>query len=90
MTSTGKKARKTGGDRFACKRGRKRSPRTKTFGSLPYSYRDGKGNSASFKAVKVARCDCAAGCPGISGGQCGFGRRHRFEDRMNSIFEGAA
>lgn len=69
MITTGKKARQRHGNRFACKRAKAKKESNKSFGSLPYSFREGKGNAASFRAVRVAKCDCATGCDGISGGQ---------------------
>jgi hypothetical protein len=43
MTSTGKKARKTGGNRFACKARKAKTRKNKVFGSLPVSAINGKG-----------------------------------------------
>lgn len=37
MTQTGKKARKRGGTRYACKRAKARSPKLRSFGRLAYS-----------------------------------------------------
>jgi hypothetical protein len=46
MTTTGKKARRTGGNRYDCKRRKARKPKQKTFGKLPVSVRAG---NAPFK-----------------------------------------
>jgi hypothetical protein len=89
MTSSGKAARRQGGNRYACKRGRARKAK-KAHGSLPWSHKDGKGNAANFRGSQVATCQCAAGCPGIHGGTHVAQRQPRdrdfAHDRLSEVY----
>lgn len=44
-TATGKKARRTGGNRYACKKRRERKPKTKVFGKLKHSAQAGTASA---------------------------------------------
>lgn len=64
-TSTGKKARKSGGNRYACKRRSTGRKTTRTFGHLPYSvsrknvdiFQKGGLEEAIFNAVATAEAE---------------------------------